>query len=380
MMVKYCVVVDCINNKEKKTKKNKLKLQKNSFFTVPKETQIIRQWSEILRQNLDFDPKCRQFICDEHFDEKYIIRKDIITIPGEQPFVSERQKIILKRDAIPTLDKKTSASENICESMVVAASEEFVVKEEPVDLMREDGIIEPNIIEEVECINAELSESHTDFSIDDLIKNLETHKLPKKWGWVDDHLDAPAVILCHLDYESYDVKLRVKIDKVLNVIVTNVKISKSVKSEFVISSMNKLWEFLKELERSQMCSGSGFDCPKSSETCTVFLKADEKYKIQAAKYRCKACRRLRNKLHNQLYLPKMDVDEHNRRLKLKLNAVKKKCIRLSNKNETLKQIIKEKRKKCADAKRNCETVIQKEILALPPIQQETIRACFAATK
>ncbi|XP_014602699.1 PREDICTED: uncharacterized protein LOC106786133 isoform X1 [Polistes canadensis] len=259
--------------------------------------------------------------------------------------------------------------------MAVAASEEFVVKKEPVDLMREDDIIEPNIIGKAECIYAELSESYTDFSINDLIKNLETHKLPKKWAWVDDHLDSPSVIMCHLDYESYDVKFRVKIDKVLNVVVTNVKISKSIKSDFVISSMNKLWEFLQKLERSQMCSGSGFDCQKSSETCTVFLKADEKYKIQAARYRCKACRRLRSKLCNKLYLPKMDVDELNRKLKLELNAVKKKCTRLSNKNKTLKQIIEEERKKCADAS---ETVIEKEILALPPIQQETVRACFAA--
>ncbi|KAK0174350.1 hypothetical protein PV327_010132 [Microctonus hyperodae] len=269
MMVKFCVVVGCFNSKEKNKGQNKLKLQKNSLFTVPKNTEIIKQWSEILRQNWDFDPKCNRFICDEHFDEQYIIRKDIITIPGQQPFISERKKIILKRDAIPTLDKNTSSDENenentvnnICERVAVT-SEASVADEEPLNLMREDCNIEPNIIGEVKCRNVELLESHLNFSIYDLMKNLETHKLPKKWSWTNYHLDASAVILCHLDYELYNVKYRVKIDKVLNVIVTNVKISQSVKSDFVISSMAKFWEFLEELESSQMCSGSGFDCQK----------------------------------------------------------------------------------------------------------------------
>ncbi|KAK0078369.1 hypothetical protein PV326_009408 [Microctonus aethiopoides] len=232
-MVKYCVV-GSINSKEKRKEQKELKLQKNSLFTVPKNIQIIRQWSEILRQNWDFDPKCNKYICDEHFDENHIIRKDIITIPGQQPFTSDRKKIILKRDAIPTLNKDNSASrnaigsiaENIFESVAVA-SEKYTVNEEPVNLMNEDGNMEPNIMEEVEYRNAELLESPSNFSIYDLMKHLEMHKLPKKWSWTDDHLDAPAVILCHLDHQLHNIKFRVKFDK-----------------------------------SSQMCSGSGFDCQK----------------------------------------------------------------------------------------------------------------------
>ncbi|KAK0160293.1 hypothetical protein PV328_007721 [Microctonus aethiopoides] len=154
--------------------------------TFQQNIQIIRQWSEILRQNWDFDQKCDKYICDEHFDENHIIRIDIITIPGQQPFISDRKKIMLKRNSIPTLNKNNSASgnaigsiaENIFKSVAVA-SEEYA---EPVNLMNEDGNMEPNIIGEVEYRNAELSESPSNFSIYDFIKHLETHKLPKKWS------------------------------------------------------------------------------------------------------------------------------------------------------------------------------------------------------
>ncbi|KAK0073789.1 hypothetical protein PV325_009229, partial [Microctonus aethiopoides] len=189
---------------------------------------------------------------------------------------------------------------------------------------------------------------------------------PNIIGEADDHLDAPAMILCHLDHQLYNVKFRVKIDKVLNVIVTNVKINQSVKSDIVIFNMTKFWELLKKLESSQMCSGSGFDCQKSSETCTVFLQANEKYKKQATSHRYESCRQLRKKICNKLYRPKIDVDEQNKRLKLELND-----------NKTLKEAIDVEREKCASAS---ESVIEKEILSLPPIQQESVRACFAAAK
>lgn len=107
------------------------------------------------------------------------------------------------------------------------------------------------------------------------------------------------------------------------------------------------------------------------------MKADQQYKKQAGIYRCEACKQVRKKLHNQLYRPKLDVHDCNKKLKLELNSVKKKCSRLSNKNATLKQIIEEERQKCANASK---TVIEKEILNLPPIQQENVRACFAAAK
>ncbi|KAK0079054.1 hypothetical protein PV326_008956 [Microctonus aethiopoides] len=130
--------------------------------------------------------------------------------------------------------------------------------------------------------------------------------------------------------------------------------------------MTKFWELLKKLESSQMCSGSGFDCQKSSETCTVFLQANEKYKKQATSHRYESCRQLRKKICNKLYRPKIDVDEQNKRLKLELND-----------NKTLKEAIDVEREKCASAS---ESVIEKEILSLPPIQQESVRACFAAAK
>lgn len=65
----------------------------------------MRQWSQILGQDLASDSKCNQFICDQYFEEDYIIRNDVISIPGQKPFVSGRKKIILKRDAIPILNK-----------------------------------------------------------------------------------------------------------------------------------------------------------------------------------------------------------------------------------------------------------------------------------
>ncbi|KAK0156907.1 hypothetical protein PV327_011539, partial [Microctonus hyperodae] len=130
--------------------------------------------------------------------------------------------------------------------------------------------------------------------------------------------------------------------------------------------MDKFWDFLIELERSQMCCGSGFDSQKSSETCTVFLKAGETYKKQATLYRCEACKQIRKKLCNQFYRPKMDVDEHNKKLKLELNA-----------NLTSKQAMEKEKEKCTSASK---TIIDREILSLPPIQQESVRACFAAAK
>ncbi|KAK0160305.1 hypothetical protein PV328_007733 [Microctonus aethiopoides] len=102
------------------------------------------------------------------------------------------------------------------------------------------------------------------------------------------------------------------------------------------------------------------------ETCTVFLQANEKYKKQATSHRYESCRQLRKKICNKLYRPKIDVDEQNKRLKLELND-----------NKTLKEAIDVEREKCASAS---ESVIEKEILSLPPIQQESVRACFAAAK
>ncbi|KAK0157248.1 hypothetical protein PV327_011318, partial [Microctonus hyperodae] len=146
-------------------------------------SKIIGQWSGILEQNWDFDENSNEFICDDHFDERYIIRKDVITIPGQESFISERRKIILKENAIPTLKKSTLPSENetgstasnICDSVVMA-------NKVPVDSMGAEFNIEQDITE----VESRLTES-SDFSTQDLIKNLEINKLPKKWSWVDDH-------------------------------------------------------------------------------------------------------------------------------------------------------------------------------------------------
>ncbi|XP_057335031.1 uncharacterized protein LOC130673834 [Microplitis mediator] len=100
-MVKYCTVVSCTNSKNNKKVKKELQLQKNSMFTVPKDPEIVRNWSQILEQDLVFS----SFICDKHVDEEYILRKDVINIPGQEPYVSERKKITLKPGAIPTLYK-----------------------------------------------------------------------------------------------------------------------------------------------------------------------------------------------------------------------------------------------------------------------------------
>ncbi|XP_044598429.1 uncharacterized protein LOC123274772 isoform X2 [Cotesia glomerata] len=126
-----------------------------------------------------------------------------------------------------------------------------------------------------------------------------------------------------------------------------------------------------------MCSGSGCDSEKSSVACTVLFEPKELYKKQAAIYRCDSCRQVRKKIGNQLYRPKLDIDAKNKKLKLELNSVKKKNIRLTNKNETLKLTVEEERQRCAHAS---EILINQETLNLPPIQQETVKACFAAAK
>ncbi|XP_074114797.1 uncharacterized protein LOC141537597 isoform X2 [Cotesia typhae] len=153
-MVKYCIVVDCINSKDNQKEKKKLKQQKNSLFTLPKNPEVIRQWSQILGQDLAPDLKCNQFICDQHFEEDYIIRNDVISIPGQKSFVSERKKIILKRDAIPILNKnidQESTSSNKCESVAVTNDEAVVVNQELIHLQSEYRTNELNVIGEAEC-------------------------------------------------------------------------------------------------------------------------------------------------------------------------------------------------------------------------------------
>ncbi|KAG8040802.1 hypothetical protein G9C98_001790, partial [Cotesia typhae] len=116
----------------------------------------------------------------------------------------------------------------------------------------DDNSVEPSNIEQTSHNDPELTAINSEFSIQELIKNLEICKLPKKGSWVDDHLDLPAVILCCLDYISYDLKIR----------VTNVKLNKSTNSDYILSSMESFWTFLKDLETSQMCSDTGFDSQK----------------------------------------------------------------------------------------------------------------------
>ncbi|XP_057320147.1 uncharacterized protein LOC130664276 [Microplitis mediator] len=359
--------------------------------TQTADPEIVRNWSQILEQDLVFS----SFICDKHFDEEYILRKDVINIPGQEPYVSERKKITLKPGAIPTLYKNINETSPLINVPVDETVNEIIVdliderqfiesqdlvevnEQISVDLQIDNYVVEANNIVQNECIDSELSELNTQFSIYELVRNLETYKLPQKWSWVEDHLDSPAVILCYLDYKSYDVKFRVKVDKALNITVTNAKSNQSVKSDFIISNIKEFWKFLEILEISQICSGSGFDDQKSSEACTFFLTVDEQYKKQAGIYRCGECRQLRKKLRNQLYRPKIDADDQNKKLKLELNNVKKKCTRLINKSVRLKETIEEEKKKCANAS---ESAVENEILLMPPIQQETVRACFAAAK
>ncbi|XP_074114139.1 uncharacterized protein LOC141537194 [Cotesia typhae] len=205
------------------------------------------------------------------------------------------EKITLKPGAIPTLFKNINETSplinvpldetvnkiivDLTDGRQFIESQDLVeVDQISVDLQIDNYVVEANNIVQNARIDSESSKLNTQFSIHELVRSLETSKLPKKWSWVEDHFDSPAVILCHLDYKSYDVKFRVKVDKALNITVTNAKSNQSVKSDFIISNIKEFWKFLEILEISQICNGSGFDNQKSSEACTVFLTVDEQYK------------------------------------------------------------------------------------------------------
>ncbi|KAK2578244.1 hypothetical protein KPH14_001392, partial [Odynerus spinipes] len=127
---------------------------------------------------------------------------------------------------------------------------------------------------------------------------------------ITDHQNSPAIVLCYLDYKTFNIKFRVKINANLKIMIV------------------------------------------------VDIK-------------------LRKQLHNRLYKPTISNNTRYEGIKPQLCSEKKKCKSLTNKNETLKQKIHEERLKCAGGK---EFVIEKEMYNLPPIQQETVRACFFAAK
>lgn len=70
----------------------------------------MQQWSLGLRQNLI----SKKFVCELHFHDDDVIKKDTVPIVNEEDFDSNRIKCMLKRNAIPTLNAiKTSAKDVI---------------------------------------------------------------------------------------------------------------------------------------------------------------------------------------------------------------------------------------------------------------------------
>nr|CAH7760647.1 unnamed protein product [Callosobruchus chinensis] len=96
-MPSRCCVPGCKNNYNSSKKE-----QGNvSVFTFPKDIERRNQWLKCIHRE-DFIPSDHSVVCIDHFEEKFIVRKDTATRPDGSVLTVDRKRLKLSPDAFPT--------------------------------------------------------------------------------------------------------------------------------------------------------------------------------------------------------------------------------------------------------------------------------------
>src|SRR6218665_2282896 len=74
--------------------------EKRHFFKVPSDSQRLAVWRRFIPRNGSLTSK--HYLCDKHFENRFIIKKDIHVINGEKVEL-DRGKWELTKDAVPTI-------------------------------------------------------------------------------------------------------------------------------------------------------------------------------------------------------------------------------------------------------------------------------------
>nr|CAH7724866.1 unnamed protein product [Callosobruchus chinensis] len=96
-MPSRCCVPGCKNNYNSSKKE-----QGNvSVFTFPKDIERRNQGLKCIHRE-DFIPSDHSVVCIDHFEEKFIVRKDTATRPDGSVLTVDRKRLKLSPDAFPT--------------------------------------------------------------------------------------------------------------------------------------------------------------------------------------------------------------------------------------------------------------------------------------
>ncbi|XP_074100441.1 uncharacterized protein LOC141528336 isoform X1 [Cotesia typhae] len=392
-MVKTCSVLSCESGRKNARKKNNVcNLRQISLFKIPKDPEKLRKWSSGLNQDLT----ANKFICELHFSNDDIIKRDTVELFNSDIFVSDRKKYTLKPNAIPTIIKNNTSLERsdlplnpnnnvstLENSPPRTSKDETLVGslDFHVEVSHQDtSASTPNLNYELppDSLSENLSTEDTliKLTIIELIEILRTKMLPEKWSWASDVKDCHKVYLFYADPKSLSLKFHVKIDEEFNITLTNIKTNKSTGISFDLLIVEDFWDLLKQLQSSVFCDGTGFDSERCSLSCVNIL-TDEKHQHYQGIIRCQSCRVLRRQLQNRQNKSTKDLKLQCNNLKQQLKLQKRKSARLQRKNIELYQLIDEQKLKCAAVETE---VIEKAIADLPEVQQKAVRACFDCAK
>ncbi|KAH0544256.1 hypothetical protein KQX54_001997, partial [Cotesia glomerata] len=240
-MVNKCIVDGCLSDRIKdRSEKLKLNSRNTSLFIVPQCPDLLKLWNRGLKQ--DFTPK-KDYVCELHFNDKYIIKTDKILLTTGIYEELPRKRHSLKLGAIPTLNpnrvNKACNNENN-EAQYMQCHLLLTNDHKTNSPQNQEPIISNDLINIINCESPECIDEFENFEEND---NCE----------------------------------------------------------------NEMQEFLKELEDCELCEGTGFNEERYSLACSGVSLPDEQYKKQMNLFRCFACRQLRRKLQNRSYKVKPDI-------------------------------------------------------------------------
>ncbi|KAG8270796.1 hypothetical protein J6590_077061 [Homalodisca vitripennis] len=72
------------------------------FFSFPKDPETFRTWLRAIHRD-SYEVSSNSRVCIKHFDERYIIKEDIVTRPDGTILTVKRDRLKLRNDAVPTI-------------------------------------------------------------------------------------------------------------------------------------------------------------------------------------------------------------------------------------------------------------------------------------
>ncbi|KAJ8677868.1 hypothetical protein QAD02_013655 [Eretmocerus hayati] len=82
------------------------------FFNFPKDEALANQWKQNLTFKEDFYARKEKKVCEDHFYQHDILKKDLITLENGEILQLGRKKYFLKQNAVPI--RNATGQENIC--------------------------------------------------------------------------------------------------------------------------------------------------------------------------------------------------------------------------------------------------------------------------